>query len=65
MNEIQSFKRFPAVCCWIKHILEGQYVSNDNSYLTIFGKTKRVIYTETIKENREIINTQYSDGTIS
>ncbi len=65
MNEIQSFKRFPAVCCWIKHILEGRYVSNDNSYLTIFGKTKRVRVVATIIEKRELISTQDADGTIS
>ena len=56
MNEIQSFKRFPAVSCWIKHILEGRYASNDNSYLTIFGKVKRVRVVATIIDKREIIS---------
>jgi len=61
MNEIQSFKRFPAVRCWIKHILEGQYVSNDNSYLTIFGKIKRVRIIASIVDKRELISTQSSE----
>ncbi len=65
MNEIQSFKRFPSVCCWIKHILEGQYVSNDNSYVTIFGKVKRVRIVATIIDKREIISTQDREDTDS
>lgn len=65
MNEIQSFKRYPAVCCWIKHILEGQYKSNDNSYLTIFGKIKRVRVVATIIDKRELISTQATDDAIS
>ncbi|MFX1337594.1 MAG: hypothetical protein ACFFDK_03205 [Promethearchaeota archaeon] len=65
MNETQSFKRFPAVCCWIKHLLEGQYLSNDNSYLTLFGKIKRVRIIATITEKRELISTQDVDSTIS
>lgn len=65
MNEIQSFKRFPAVRCWINHILEGQYVSKDNSYLTIFGKVKRVRIVATIIDKRELISTQESDDNIS
>jgi hypothetical protein len=46
------------VSCWIKHILEGQYVSNDNSYVTIFGKIKRVRIVATIIDKREIISSQ-------
>ncbi len=61
MNEIQSFKRFPAVRCWIKHILEGRYMSNDNSYLTIFGKIKRVRIVASIIDKRELISTQNSE----
>lgn len=61
MNEIQSFKRYPAVHCWIKHILEGQYSSNDNSYLTIFGKVKRVRIIVSIIEKRELISTKTSE----
>lgn len=61
MNEMQSFKRFPAVRCWIKHILEGRYVSNDNSYLTIFGKIKRVRIITSVIDKREIISTKESE----
>jgi hypothetical protein len=65
MNEIQSFKRFPAVHCWIKHILEGKYVSNDNSYITIFGKVKRVRIVATIIDKRELISTQDAENIVS
>ena len=58
MNEVQSFKRFPAIRCWIKHILEGSYSSEENSMFTIFGKTKRVRIIATIIDKREIITTQ-------
>jgi hypothetical protein len=61
MNEIQSFKRFPAVRCWIIHILEGRYKSDDNSYLTIFGKIKRVRIIASIIDKRELISTQTSE----
>ncbi len=62
MSEIQSFKRFPAVRCWIKHILEGNYLNNEKSLYTIFGKVKRVRIVATIIQKREIINTPNING---
>lgn len=62
MNEMQSFKRFPAIRCWIKNILDGKYSIEDKSLFTIFGKVKRVRIVATIIDKREIINTQSTDS---
>ena len=56
MSETQRFERFPAIRLWIKNILQGSYSNEDNSFFTIFGKTKRVRIVATIIEKREIIN---------
>ena len=58
MSESQRFERFPAKRLWIKHILQGSYSNEDNSFFTIFGKTKRVRIVATIIEKREILNPQ-------
>jgi hypothetical protein len=48
-----SYKRNPAVQCWIKHILEGQYDENAKFFYTIFGQVKRIRIIATIIEKRE------------
>jgi len=53
MNEIIRFKRNPAVQCWIKHLLEGQYDENEKFFYTIFGHVKRIRLIATIIEKRE------------
>lgn len=53
MNEIMSFKRNPAIQCWIKHILEGQYDINEKFFYTIFGHVKRIRIIATIIDKRE------------
>ena len=58
MNETKSFKRYPAICCWIKHLLEGRYLSEEKILFTIFGKLKRIRNIATIVDKREITNTQ-------
>jgi len=58
MSETQKFERFPAIRLWIKNILQGSYSNEDNSFFTIFGKTKRVRIVATIVEKREILNPQ-------
>ena len=58
MSETQRFERFPAIRLWIKNILQGSYSNEDNSFFTIFGKTKRVRIVATIVEKREILNPQ-------
>jgi hypothetical protein len=48
-----SFKRNPAIQCWVKHILEGQYDNNEKFFYTIFGHIKRIRIIATIIEKRE------------
>ncbi|TXT63539.1 MAG: hypothetical protein BAJALOKI3v1_350012 [Promethearchaeota archaeon] len=62
MSETETYKRFPAVRCWIHHIMEGNYSPGDKSLYTIFGKVKRVRITATIMDKREILSTQESQG---
>jgi RPA family protein len=61
MIKTQGFKRFPAIRCWIKHLLEGRYVNEDKTLLTIFGKAKRVRFVATIIEKREVMATKLSN----
>lgn len=58
MNETKTYKRYPAVRCWIHHILEGNYSDEDKSLYTIFGSVKRVRIIATIIEKREFLNTE-------
>jgi len=53
MSERTSYKRNPAVNCWIKHILDSEFDENDNSFHTIFGKVKRIRIIGTILEKNE------------
>lgn len=53
MNEIMSYKRNPAIQCWIRHILEGQYDINEKFFYTIFGHVKRIRIVATIIDKRE------------
>ena len=53
--------RFPAIRCWIKNILKGIYNLEDNSYITTFGKIKRVRLISTIIDKREIIDSRNDD----
>ena len=62
MSDTKSFKRLPAIRCWIKHILEGSYSTEDKILFTIFGEVKRVRVIATIVDKREIIKTQTADG---
>ena len=61
MTEIQSFKRFPAIRCWIKNIMEGKYSIEKKSLYTIFGDVKRVRIVATVIDKREIISPQSTD----
>lgn len=53
MSERTSYKRNPAIHCWIKHIEESKFNENENIFLTIFGKVKRVRLIATIIEKNE------------
>ncbi len=70
MSEFQR-RRLPAIHCWIKHLLEGQFMAEKNMVNTIFGSIKRVRIIGTIVEkklkginnttpqyNNEILNTR-------
>lgn len=60
MSESKTYKRFPAVHCWIRHLLNGKYSTETKSLYTIFGQVKRVRIIATIKEKREILNDKVS-----
>ncbi|TFF98261.1 MAG: hypothetical protein EU547_02060 [Promethearchaeota archaeon] len=62
MNETNTYKRYPAVRCWIHHILSGNYSEEDKSLYTIFGSLKRVRIIATIIDKREILNTESLEG---
>lgn len=53
MSNIMSFKRNPAIQCWIKHVLEGQYNEEEKFFYTIFGDVKRIRFIATIIDKRE------------
>ncbi|MFX1455375.1 MAG: hypothetical protein ACFFDB_08365 [Promethearchaeota archaeon] len=55
MSDRPSFKRNPAIHCWIKHITDSKYDENKNIFHTIFGKVKRIrIIGTIIKKTEEI-----------
>ncbi|MHA2283319.1 MAG: hypothetical protein ACXAC5_20965 [Promethearchaeota archaeon] len=53
MSETTSYKRFPAIHCWIKHITESEYDEQKNIFHTIFGKVKRIRIIGTVIEKNE------------
>lgn len=73
MTETSQYIRFPAIRCWIKHILEASYDEMENVFNTIFGKVKRVQIIATIRDKYEFpsfdsetssnINLELDDGT--
>ncbi|MBN1800064.1 MAG: hypothetical protein JW891_01075 [Candidatus Lokiarchaeota archaeon] len=58
MMESQSYRRWPAIRCWVKHILEGKYSEENKTLYTIFGETKRIRLLATIIKKSEKITTQ-------
>ena len=73
MTETSQYIRFPAIRCWIKHILDAYYDEIENVFHTIFGKVKRVRLVATIRDIYEFpsfdsettsnINLELDDGT--
>jgi len=51
MSDFQR-RRLPAIRCWIKHLLEGQFMDERNMLNTIFGIIKRVRIMGTIVEKK-------------
>jgi hypothetical protein len=64
MAEVQTFKRFPAIRCWIKHILDGFYDENERMLYSIFGKVKRIKIVTTLINKSEKINKREIDDQV-
>ncbi len=55
MSGSSSYKRNPAIHCWIRHIVESEFEEGENSFDTIFGKVKRIrIIGTIIRKNEEL-----------
>lgn len=63
MSISQGFKRYPAIRCWITHILEGTYIPEERIFDTIFGKVKRIRILASILKNEEYIFTDSFEET--
>ena len=55
MSRSQGLKRYPAIRCWINHIIEGTYLPEERILETVFGKVKRVRILATILSKKEYI----------
>ncbi|MFX1574657.1 MAG: hypothetical protein ACFFB0_18115 [Promethearchaeota archaeon] len=53
MSDSSSYKRSPAIHCWIKHIKEAMYDEDKKIFHTIFGRAKRVRILATITSKKE------------
>ncbi|TFG17017.1 MAG: hypothetical protein EU531_04505 [Promethearchaeota archaeon] len=61
MSNSQGFKRYPAIRCWICHVLEGRYIPEERIIDTSFGKLKRLRILATILKKEEYIFTDSFD----
>ncbi len=64
MSGTQSYEYFPAIRCWVKHLLEGKYNAEEKSLFTIFGALRRIRLVATIT-NREDFVSNTSTGELS
>jgi len=64
MSGTQSYAFFPAIRCWVKHLLEGKYNAEKKSLLTIFGALRRIRLVATIT-NREDFVSNTSTGELN
>ncbi len=64
MNGTQSYEFFPAIRCWVKHLLEGKYNAEEKSIFTIFGALRKIRLVATIT-NREDFVSNTSTGELS
>ncbi|MHA2392969.1 MAG: OB-fold nucleic acid binding domain-containing protein [Promethearchaeota archaeon] len=53
MSGRPSFKRNPAVHCWIKHIDESSFNEDEKNFHTIFGMVRRIRIIATVIEKKE------------
>ena len=63
MSNTQGFKRYPAIRCWINHVLEGIYLPEERILDTFFGKMKRIRIVATILKKEEYIFTDSFEET--
>lgn len=56
MSQTKSYKRNPAIKCWVEHLLEGKFSNEKKMLYTIFGPVKRVRLVGTITDKREIVS---------
>ncbi len=62
MSGTQSYEYFPAIRCWIKHLLEGKYNAEEKSLFTIFGALRRMRLVATITSREDFVsNTSTGD----
>jgi len=64
MSGTQSYAFFPAIRCWVKHLLEGKYNAEKKSLFTIFGALRRIRLVATIT-NREDFVSNSSTGELN
>jgi len=64
MSGTQSYAFFPAIRCWVKHLLEGKYNAEEKSLFTIFGALRKIRLVATIT-NREDFVSNTSTGELS
>ena len=64
MSGTQSYEYFPAIRCWVKHLLEGKYNAEEKSLFTIFGALRKMRLVATIT-NREDFVSNTSTGELS
>ncbi|MFW9865798.1 MAG: hypothetical protein ACFFEN_06825 [Candidatus Thorarchaeota archaeon] len=53
MSGNTSYKRYPAVHCWLKHVEDSSYNEEKNIFYTIFGIVKRIRIIATIIDKKE------------
>ena len=60
MTETKTYRRAPAIRCWIKHIIEGTFSMENKILYTIFGEVKRARIVATILKKSEKMMAQQS-----
>lgn len=66
MSGTQSYEFFPAIRCWVKHLLEGKYNAEKKSLFTIFGALRKIRLVATITNREDFVsNKNASTGELS
>ncbi len=56
MSGTQSYEYFPAIRCWVKHLLEGKYNAEEKSLFTIFGALRKIRLVATITNREDFVS---------